>query len=336
MMRMKLKTRLAQYQREWSGVIRPRVERVTNMKRNSKKSNKRVGILLTVTFVIMLLTGCQSQKMTGLQSILRISYAKKQQITVVSREDGSGTRGAFTGLFGIEQLNQNGKKEDFTTFDAIVTNSTQIMMTTVAADEYAIGYTSLGTVNSTVKVLKVDGVMPSVQNIENKSYPYARPFNVVTKGTLSEVAQDFMNYIYSADGEKIITADGYIAVVKKGSYRTNNLSGKLIITGSSSVAPVMEKLIESYQKLNKHVTIEMQESDSTTGIIETAEGKCDIGMASRELSEKECDKGLQSQAIARDGIVIIVNPNNPKASIKAEEVKNIYLGEITDWQSIKN
>ena len=263
------------------------------------------------------------------------SSSKKQTITVVSREDGSGTRGAFIELFGIEEKDASGKKVDNTTDDATITNSTEVMMTTVAGDEAAIGYTSLGALNSSIKALKVDGAEATAANVKNGTYKISRPFNIATKGTVSEVTQDFINYILSEDGQKIVESNGYISQGNSGAFTSNGASGKIVVAGSSSVRPVMEKLLEAYQKVNTGAKIELQESDSTTGMTAAIDGTCDIGMASRELKDSEKSAGLTNQVIALDGIAVIVNNKNSASNITSEQVKAIFTGETTDWSNVK-
>mgnify|MGYP000720383023 FL=1 len=263
------------------------------------------------------------------------SSSKSQAITVVSREDGSGTRGAFIELFGIEEKDASGKKVDNTTDDATITNSTEVMMTTVAGDEAAIGYTSLGALNSSIKALKVDGAEATAANVKSGTYKISRPFNIATKGTVSEVTQDFINYILSEDGQKIVESNGYISQGNSGAFTSNGASGKIVVAGSSSVTPVMEKLLEAYQKVNTGAKIELQESDSTTGMTAAIDGTCDIGMASRELKDSEKSAGLTNQVIALDGIAVIVNNKNSASNITSEQVKAIFTGETTDWSNVK-
>lgn len=263
------------------------------------------------------------------------SSSKSQTITVVSREDGSGTRGAFIELFGIEEKDASGKKVDNTTDDATITNSTEVMMTTVAGDEAAIGYTSLGALNSSIKALKVDGAEATAANVKSGTYKISRPFNIATKGTVSEVTQDFIDYILSEDGQKIVESNGYISQGNSGAFTSNGASGKIVVAGSSSVTPVMEKLLEAYQKVNTGAKIELQESDSTTGMTAAIDGTCDIGMASRELKDSEKSAGLTNQVIALDGIAVIVNNKNSASNITSEQVKAIFTGETTDWSNVK-
>lgn len=264
-----------------------------------------------------------------------VSAAPSGAITVVSREDGSGTRGAFIELFGIQE-EQDGEKVDMTTMDASVTNSTSVMMTTVAGDENAIGYISLGSLNDTVKAVKIDGAEASAENVANDTYKVSRPFNIVTGEEISETAQDFVNYIMSEEGQQIVEDNGYIKEdAEAEAYEGGEVSGKIVIAGSSSVTPVMEKLSEAYQALNKDVTIEVQQSDSTTGVNSTAEGICDIGMVSRELKDEEGELGLTAQVIARDGIAVIVNKDNDQEDLTTEQVKAIFTGETTEWEALE-
>lgn len=254
-------------------------------------------------------------------------------ITVVSREDGSGTRGAFIELFGVQE-EQNGEKVDMTTTEASITNSTSVMLTSVAGDPYAIGYVSLGSLDDTVKAVKIDGVEATGENVSNGSYKIARPFNIVTKDGLSDVAQDFIDYIMSADGQAIIEENNYIKASDEGAYEGTKPEGKVVVAGSSSVTPVMEKLKEAYIGVNPNAEIEIQQSDSTTGVTSTIDGICDIGMASRELKDSETSEGVSSQVIAMDGIAVIVNQENPLDELSSDQVKGIYTGEILDWAEL--
>lgn len=261
-------------------------------------------------------------------------FAASGTINVVSREDGSGTRGAFIELFGIEEK-QGDEKVDMTTEDAIITNSTSVMMTTVAGDENAIGYISLGSLNDTVKALKIDGAEATAENVADGTYKVSRPFNIVTGEEISDAAQDFINYIMSADGQQIIEDNGYIKVdTEAAPYEAGEASGKVVVAGSSSVAPVMEKLKEAYEGVNSNVTVEVQQSDSTTGVNSAAEGICDIGMASRDLKDEESGLGLTATVIASDGIAVVVNTTNELEELTSEQVKSIFTGETTEWEAL--
>ena len=256
-------------------------------------------------------------------------------IAVYSREDGSGTRGAFIELFGVEEKNDAGEKIDNTTDEAIITNSTDVMLTTVSGDEYSIGYVSLGSLNDSVKAVSIDGAEATVDNIKSGDYTIARPFNIATKGTPSDVAQDFINFIMSADGQAVISDNKYIPVDDgAAAFESNGASGKVVVAGSSSVTPVMEKLKEAYVAVNSGAEIEIQESDSTTGMTAAMDGTCDIGMASRELKDSETEGGLTAAVIAMDGIAVIVNNDNPTADLSKDTVKGIYTGEITSWDGV--
>ena len=262
-------------------------------------------------------------------------FDNSEYINVVSREDGSGTRGAFIELFGVEEKNDAGEKIDNTTDEAIITNSTDVMLTTVAGDEYSIGYVSLGSLNDSVKAVSIDGAEATVDNIKSGNYTIARPFNIATKGTPSDVAQDFINFIMSADGQAVISDNKYIPVDDgAAAFESNGASGKIVVAGSSSVTPVMEKLKEAYVAVNSGAEIEIQESDSTTGMTAAMDGTCDIGMASRELKDSETEGGLTAAVIAMDGIAVIVNNDNPTADLSKDTVKGIYTGEITSWDGV--
>lgn len=254
-------------------------------------------------------------------------------IAVYSREDGSGTRGAFIELFGVEEKDESGEKVDNTTEEAIITNSTDVMLTSVAGDTYAIGYVSLGSLNDTVKAVKIDGAEATVENIKSGTYKIARPFNIATKGEVSEAAQDFINYIMSDDGQKVISDNGYIGDDSAAAFESNGAEGKVVVGGSSSVSPVMEKLIEAYKAVNANVEIELQTSDSTTGMTGAADGTLDIGMASRELKDSETEEGLIATKIAMDGIAVIVNQENPVEDLSSDTVKGIFTGGTTTWDA---
>ena len=249
------------------------------------------------------------------------------KITVISREDGSGTRGAFIELTGIEEKDSNGNKTDNTKKDALICKSTDVVLTQVSGDKNAIGYISFGSLNDTVKALKVEGVEPSTATIESGDYKIVRPFNIAVKDGLSDAAQDFENYILSSEGQDIIEKAGYIKIDKSAAaYASNNASGKVVVSGSSSVTPVMEKLAESYQKANTNVTVDVQQSDSSTGIKDAINGTSDIGMASRDISDDELSQGIKSVTIAQDAIAVIVNKD-----ITMDEIKAIYTGSKTTW-----
>lgn len=254
------------------------------------------------------------------------------KITVISREDGSGTRGAFIELTGIEEKDSNGNKTDNTKKDALICKSTDVVLTQVSGDKNAIGYISFGSLNDTVKALKVEGVEPSTATIESGDYKIVRPFNIAVKDGLSDAAQDFENYILSSEGQDIIEKAGYIKIDKSAAaYASNNASGKVVVSGSSSVTPVMEKLAESYQKANTNVTVDVQQSESSTGIKDAINGTSDIGMASRDISDDELSQGIKSVTIAQDAIAVIVNKDNAVEDITMDEIKAIYTGSKTTW-----
>ena len=266
----------------------------------------------------------------------KTAEAPKGEISVISREEGSGTRGAFIELFGIEEKDDSGEKIDNTTEDAQVTNNTSVMMTSVAGNPQAIGYISLGSLDDSVKALKVDGAEATAENVKNDTYKIARPFNIAITEEVSEAAQDFISYILSQEGQKIVEDNGYISVAADAAaYAGTKPSGKIVVAGSSSITPVMEKLKEGYEAVNPNAEIEIQQSDSTTGMESTINGICDIGMASRELKDSETEAGLKGQEIALDGIAVIVNNENSMSDITTDQVKDIYTGEITEWSDLQ-
>ena len=259
-----------------------------------------------------------------------VAFAAEGTITVMSREDGSGTRGAFVELTGVEQ-----DDVDMTTVDAVITNSTAVMLTSVSGDPNAIGYVSMGSLNETVKAISVDGVAATVEGIKDGSYTLSRPFVVTTYGEVGEITQDFLNYIMSAEGQAVINEEGYIAIDDAAeAYTAAGVSGEITVGGSSSVTPVMEKLAEAYMALNPDVTVIVQQSDSTTGVTGTIEGTVDLGMASRALKAEEEEQGVVGTTIAMDGIAVIVNLENDTENLTTEQIMNIYTGAITDWSEL--
>ncbi len=310
------------------------------------KKKKFIAVLAIVGMVAAMAAGCGSSEDTKETDASASTdnetktestssdWDASNDITIVSREDGSGTRGAFVELFGIQE-EVDGEKVDMTTVDAQVTNNTSVMLTTVAGDEYSIGYVSLGSLDESVKALKIDGAEATEENIEDGTYKVSRPFNIAVKeGAENEVATDFINYIMSTEGQKIVADNGYIPVADTKEYKGTKPSGDAVVGGSSSVSPVMEKLIEAYKTVNPNANIELQTSDSTTGMTSTLEGSYDIGMASRELKEEEVGQGLQATVIATDGIAVIVNNDNPTEELSSEQVKSIYTGDVYTWDEV--
>jgi len=268
--------------------------------------------------------------MTG--TMTACSEVSSDTITVISREDGSGTRGAFVELMGIEQKDADGNKTDMTTIEAIIAKGTDIVMTQVSGNVNAIGYISLGSVNDTVKKVNIDGVEATAENVKNGTYPVARPFNIAVGDEVSDCAQDFINFIMSAEGQQIVGED-YISVDDNAeAFTSNGATGKVVVAGSTSVSPIMEQLSEEYKTINTGVTIEIQTSDSTSGMKAVTEGTCDIGMASREL--KDSETSLNATAIALDGIAIIVNNDSTIENLTTQQVCDIYTGTITSWSEL--
>ena len=301
------------------------------------KLRKLLAMTLVVAMTGALAAGCGSKsEETGAEGEGEQQTAEwdaSNDITVVSREDGSGTRGAFIELFGIEQKDENVNKVDHTTEDANITNSTEVMMSTVAGNEYAIGYVSLGSLGDSVKAVKIDGAEATEENIKAGTYKVSRPFNIATKDEISDIAQDFINFILSEEGQKVVSENGYISLDDVKPYESNGATGKVVVAGSSSVTPVMEKLKEAYQKVNSGAEIEINQSDSTTGMTSAMSGICDIGMASRELKDEEAQE-LTSIVIATDGIAVIVNNDSPVEELTSDQVKAIFTGETVAWDEI--
>lgn len=278
---------------------------------------KIISIVAAVALMAALFAGCAG--------------SNTSKINVITREDGSGTRSAFIELFGIESENENGDEMDNTVITAETTNSTSVMITSVASDPNAIGYISMGSLGEDVKPVMIDGAAPTVENVENGTYKVCRPFNIAVMDGISQTAQDFIDFIMSEEGQRVVSENGYIPQGTGGAYSGSAPAGTVTVAGSSSVTPVMEKLKEAYQKVNPNAQIVVQQNDSTTGVTSAIDGICDIAMVSRELKESELSAGLSPTTIAIDGIAVIVNPDNPVDSLTSEEVKAIYTGEKTEW-----
>ena len=260
------------------------------------------------------------------------AFDTSKTIAVITREEGSGTRDAFTELTGV-LVKDGDTKTDNTTSSAVTINSTEAVITNVKDNDAAIGYISLGSLNDTVKALKVGSVEATAENVKSGDYVISRPFNIAYKGELSEVAQDFVDYILSSDGQKVVADEGYVSVTENAAYSGKKPEGKISVAGSSSVSPVMEKLAEAYQKVNTNAKVEIQTSDSSAGMQAAMEGTCDIGMASRELKDKEASS-LTATTIAKDGIAIIVNKANSCEDLTVDQIKSIYTGETTVWSDV--
>lgn len=306
---------------------------------------KFVSIMIAALLAMSLFAGCATnQDSSGTDEASQQpagsgeaegSFDADNEIMVVSREDGSGTRGAFVELLGIEQEDEEGNTVDMTTLDATIANSTSVVMTTVAGNPYAIGYISLGSLDETVKALTVDGVEATVENIKDGSYKISRPFNIaVSKDGASELAQDFISFIMSEEGQAVIEEEGYISIADDAQpYAGSAPAGKIVVGGSSSVTPVMEKLKEAYEAVNPDAEIEVQQTDSSTGMSSATEGVYDIGMASRDLKDSELET-LTPTVIAMDGIAVVVNNENSMTDIAMEDITSIFTGEITSWADV--
>ncbi|MDR1581518.1 MAG: substrate-binding domain-containing protein, partial [Synergistaceae bacterium] len=284
-----------------------------------KHVQRAMGVILSLLMIVSVMVGCGAASP---------AFDEAKDIGVVSREDGSGTRGAFIELFGIEVRNDDGTRKDMTTKEAVIANQTNVMMTNIAGNKYGIGYISLGSLNQTVKALDIGGVKATVENVKNGTYPIARPFNIATKGEPKGLAKDFIGFILSKEGQAVVS-QGYIAIDGNApAYSGGKPAGKIVVGGSSSVTPVMERLKEAYIAVNPAAAIEIQQSDSSAGLKDAINGVCDIAMASRELRESELEQ-LTPIQIALDGIAVIVNNENPFTNLTKDQVKAIFTGETT-------
>lgn len=286
---------------------------------------KKAMAVMMSALMLVGFTACSQKESAGFDS--------DNSITVVSREDGSGTRSAFVELVGVEQKGDDGTKKDLTTDEAIIANKTDVMLTNIANNEYAIGYVSLGSMNDTIKAVAVDGVEATAENVKNGTYKIARPFNIATKGEPTGLAKDFIDFILSKEGQQVVSSSYITVNDNAAAFAGAKPSGKITVAGSSSVTPIMEKLKEAYIAINPNAEIEIQMTDSSAGMTAAMEGTCDIGMASRELKDTEKAQ-LKDTRIAIDGIAVIVNKNNTNSQLASEQIKNIFIGQVTEWSEI--
>ena len=295
---------------------------------------KRVIASVCAAALALSMVACGSDASTSTSTSTGSESGASTSITVVTREDGSGTRSAFVELTGVET-----DEGDMTIATAQVANSTNNVMTSVQAEPSAIGYISMGSLNETVKGIAVDGVEPTTDNVKAGTYPISRPFNIVTNGDISaqdELTQDFVNWVMSADGQAICTEEGYIGDDAAEAYTSTQPSGSLAVGGSSSVSPVMEKLIETYMAdVNPNASIDLQTTDSTNGVTGALDGTYQVGMASRAISDDEASQGAVSTQLAMDGIAVIVNTENTVSNISMDSLRGIYTGEVTDWADVQ-
>lgn len=288
-----------------------------------KKSIKTtITAAISGALALTVFTGCSGAN---------TEFNATKEITVITREEGSGTRDAFVELTGV-LVKGGDTKTDNTRADAVTLNGTEAVITNVKGNNAAIGYISLGSLNETVKALKIEDVEPTAENVKNGAYKISRPFNIAYKGDISGLTKDFVDFILSSEGQSVVADEGYVTVSENTEYTSSKPQGKITIAGSSSVAPVMEKLIEAYKTVNTGADIELQTSDSSAGMQAVMSGTCDIGMASRDLKDTESE--LISLTIAKDGIAVIVNTGNTADSLTMEQVKTIYTGEATAWSDI--
>ena len=253
-------------------------------------------------------------------------------IHVITREDGSGTRGAFSEIANI--VDENG--DDAITQSATVQNGTSAVMQGVAGDVYAIGYISLGSLDNSVKAVNVNGIEATPENIMSGDYEVARNFNVAYGGELSEVAQDFWDFMFSAQAQELVAEEGYVSVDTEATeYEAKALAGDITIVGSTSVQPIMERMAQAYREYNPDVVIDITAPGSGAGVTAAIDGTADIGMASRELSDEEQAQLSETAAIAVDGIAVILHLDNITEDLSLEDISGIYSGDITTWDAVQ-
>lgn len=289
---------------------------------------KRITVLLLAVLVVISLPGCVTLHASAKP------FDPTNPVYVITREEGSGTRDAFVELTDVLEKMENGNRTDHTTIEAAVLSSTQAVMSNIISSPYAIGFISLGSMNDSIKAVKVNGVAPTTETIQDGAYAIARPFHIATKEKVSDAAADFIAFILSEEGQAVVTDTGYVAVGEAKPYNGNGAAGVVKVSGSSSVSPVMEKLTEAYKQVNEQIKVELQTTDSSSGMTAAVEGTCDIGMASRDLKDSELERGLKETQIAMDGITVIISHENPVDSLTVEQIKDIYTGQAKTWDFI--
>ena len=264
----------------------------------------------------------------SLSFVLTACAADQGEITVISREEGSGTRSAFISLSGVEAAG-----EDRTYVRAEISSATAVVLQAVIGDKNAIGYLSVGAVNEQVKALSLDGAAPTAEAIAEGSYPLARSFYLVWKGAPTPGAEDFLSFVQSRGGQAVVAEEGYVPI-GSGDFESSYPQGLLPIAGSGSVAPLMEALAEAYAAHNPALRIEIQISDSSTGLSSLAAGLCELSMSSRELTDRELARDLHAEQISKDGIAVIVNPQNPVDGLTMAQLRAIFMGQLRYWQQV--
>jgi len=287
---------------------------------------KKLGIMALVLVALVGLSACGGSDE---------GFATNREINVISREDGSGTRGAFIELIGLQVTGTDGSVVDMTTSEAYIANGTSIVMGSVAANTYAIGYVSLGSLNDTVRAVPIDGILPSITTVQDGSYPLFRAFNIAVPFEVNDLTQDFIDFILSAEGQAVAEGRGYVPVDSQAlAYAgAHGMTGRVVVLGSTSIAPVMERLKEAYEAINPGTTVEVQSAGSSAGINAARQGTADIGMASRDLSQAELAE-VNSVTIAFDGVAVITHNDNPATTLSSEEVRQIFAGEVTRWSAV--
>jgi phosphate transport system substrate-binding protein len=251
-------------------------------------------------------------------------------ITVVSREEGSGTRAAF------EELVMEHEEEKVITENALLQQSNGQVRTTVSTTPNTIGYISFGLLDDSTRPVAIDSAEPTVSNVKNGSYPIARPLNMLTNGAPNELAQAFLDFILSDAGQEIVGED-YITVTGEAELPpATGLSGKLSLAGSTTVQPLAEVLAEAFMGMNPDLVIEVQGGGSSVGVTSAGEGTVDIGNASRAIKDSEFETfpDLQVFTIARDGIAIVTHSGTELPSLSIAQVRDIFAGEITNFSEV--
>ena len=282
-------------------------------------------ILLLIS-TLLLITSCTGKK-------TNVNKSKNFDLTVTSREDGSGTRKSFIEQVGLIKEDKNGNYKDLTTDNSMVINSTNGVLKAVGVDKTAIAYVSLTALDDSVKAIKIDGVSPNKTTIESGEYKLQRPFGLVyKKDSAKDLSKDFLEYVKSKSAKNLIEDEGLLAITNEKEYKSKNLKGKLTITGSSSLSSIVEKLAENYEKLNKNVEVEVLSNESLTGLKNVKDNVVDIAMVSNKLQ----DENLFSEIFAIDGIAIIVNKDNTQINdLTMEQLRDIYRGEIKNTGELK-
>ncbi len=286
---------------------------------------KIFAIFLSLT--IILLCGCEVKQSENTSSTPNTS---SKTISVIQGQKRSGLMHCFNTIMTLANIDEAGNFSY--TSKGIDKDNTNAIINAVASDKNAIGYTLLCRTNDTVKTISIDDVKPTKKSIENGTYPYIVPFNVITSPkNENPVAKDFVSWVFSASAASIVKEYGAFPIADGTEYTFSGASGTIKVITSSSWAPLVNKLVDEYKKINTSCTASVTEYDSETGVLFMTDGSADVSFITRELFETENAKGAEAMGLAYDGLVMIVNKKNSTKDLSQADLISIYSGAKTEW-----